>query len=141
MAQESTARGMLFYGRSVLVSAAVGEPFWILPRGHIDPGETSLQALRREWHEEVGITLATVRAVQRIKTTWRRGGQLHGDLVEETLHLFLVTTSMALGDGVMRFREDWLRFRWVPVGELLRAPVVPLEVIPWIIHSAGGGYG
>ncbi len=48
-------------GRFLLTSRPVGkvfEGYWEFPGGKLEPGETVLQALRRELHEELGITIA-----------------------------------------------------------------------------------
>ncbi len=126
---------------SVLVSAAVGEPFWILPGGHVDPGESPRQALCREWFEELGIPIQNPDPVAVLHTQWRRGGLLQGDLVHETLHLFRVHDQSLLPEGVFEGPEPALRFRWVSLDRLITEHVLPLEAIPWIVATAGGVYG
>ncbi len=54
-------------GRFLLTSRPVGKVYagyWEFPGGKVEPGESIEQALRRELHEELGITIAAVRPWQ-----------------------------------------------------------------------------
>ncbi len=76
----------------VLVVNQLGSS-WSLPKGHVDPGETPLEAARREILEESGVSdLTLVRELE----TYRRfkigrdGGEDEGEL--KTIVMFLFTT-------------------------------------------------
>ena len=141
MLHERTARGIYLFGGCVLVTRAGDEPFWILPGGHVDPGEHSAQALRREWQEEVGVPLANIVRVSTVESSWRRGGLATGDVVCEHCTLYRVTLSRLLPEGIFRRNEPQLRFRWAILGNLIEEQVTPLAVIPWIWQVAGRHYG
>src|SRR5690625_2968385 len=65
---EVGAGGVIFNGEgNVLVIRRVNGP-WVFPKGHIDPGETALEAALREVEEEAGV-VATCPDPQRTYTT------------------------------------------------------------------------
>jgi 8-oxo-dGTP pyrophosphatase MutT (NUDIX family) len=52
-----------------------------LPKGHIDPGETALQAAEREVREETGIVAELVRDLGEVRYWYRREGRTIGKSV------------------------------------------------------------
>jgi len=58
-----------------------------LPKGHIDPGETALQAAAREVREETGIVGEPVRELGEARYWYRRGGQT----IPKTVCFYLFT--------------------------------------------------
>ncbi len=52
--------------RFLIVRRAAGVPapgYWVPPSGHVEPGESQADAVRREMHEELGIDVVPVRRV------------------------------------------------------------------------------
>lgn len=66
---------------------------WSLPKGHIDPGETPIEAAKREITEETGIEdLSLVKDLGVYQR--KRLGKYNEDLAEtKHIHMFLFTTS------------------------------------------------
>jgi 8-oxo-dGTP pyrophosphatase MutT (NUDIX family) len=79
-ARELSAGGVVVRGEEVVVivptrRASDGSKVVALPKGHIDPGETPLQAAVREVREETGIVAEPVAELGETRYWYRRGGQ------------------------------------------------------------------
>ena len=57
----------------LLVRARPAPHDWVLPKGHIEPGETPEQTARREVQEEAGVEAEIVRAIGRLDYVGPRG--------------------------------------------------------------------
>jgi 8-oxo-dGTP pyrophosphatase MutT (NUDIX family) len=80
VARERSAGGVVVRGDQVVVivptrRASDGSKVVALPKGHIDPGETALQAALREVREETGIVAEPVMELGETRYWYRRGGQ------------------------------------------------------------------
>lgn len=64
-----------FYGDRVVLGD-IAHRGWCIPSGHIEPGETSEEAVRREAWEEAGITLHRVAYLGHFILTHRETGQV-----------------------------------------------------------------
>jgi mutator protein MutT len=78
--EEHSAGGVVVRGEETLVivprrRAADGARVLGLPKGHIDPGETPLQAAVREVREETGVEAAPVRELGEVHYFYRRSGR------------------------------------------------------------------
>ncbi|HDI11757.1 MAG TPA: NUDIX domain-containing protein [Candidatus Acetothermia bacterium] len=92
---------------------------WGFPKGHIEEGESPLDAALREVAEEVGITSLEHYPDFRssIDYTFRRAGQM----VHKEVHFFLARTAQ---EGRL-LREELLEMRWLPFPEALDTLTYP----------------
>src|SRR5271170_3226457 len=79
-AQEISAGGVVLRGEQVVVivptrRAPDGSRVLGLPKGHVDPGETALQAAEREVREETGIVAEPVHELGEARYWYRRNGR------------------------------------------------------------------
>jgi 8-oxo-dGTP pyrophosphatase MutT (NUDIX family) len=84
--QEVSAGGVVVRDAEVAVivptrRAADGSRVLALPKGHVDPGETALQAAEREVREETGVDAVPVRELGEARYCYRRHGRTIGKSV------------------------------------------------------------
>jgi 8-oxo-dGTP pyrophosphatase MutT (NUDIX family) len=77
---ERSAGGVVLRGEQVLAIVPTrrgpdGARVLGLPKGHIDPGESPLQAATREVREETGVHAEPVRELGELRYWYRRGGR------------------------------------------------------------------
>jgi mutator protein MutT len=78
--REHSAGGVVVRGEQAIVivprrRAADGTRVLGLPKGHIDPGETSLQAAVREVREETGVHAELIEELGEVRYWYRRDGR------------------------------------------------------------------
>ena len=63
------------------------DKIWVLPKGHVEDGESIEEAALREIHEEAG--LDNVQLIMHLGTITRESIKRNGDLEHKTIHFFL----------------------------------------------------
>ena len=88
-----------------------GRLLWSLPKGHVEPGETTKDAAVREVAEETGITGQVVAELGTIDFWFVADGRR----IHKTVHHFLLlATEGELSDEDVEVEQ----VAWVPLGEL-----------------------
>jgi len=93
--------------------AADGSRVLALPKGHVDPGETPVQAAQREVREETGILAEPVRELGETRYWYRRAGRTIGKEVQ--FFLFRHT-----GGDVADHDDEVEEVRWIPLEQAVR---------------------
>jgi 8-oxo-dGTP pyrophosphatase MutT (NUDIX family) len=99
---------------------ADGQRVLALPKGHIDPGESTLQAARREVREEAGIVGEPISELGEVRYWYRRDGVAIGKSVSFFLFKYL--------EGDVSDHDDEVEeARWIPLTDALTALTYPTE--------------
>jgi len=116
-AREFSAGGVVVRGEQVVVivptrRAADGSRVLALPKGHVDPGETPIEAATREVREETGIVAEPVCELGESRYWYRRDGRTIG----KTVQFFLFDHV----EGDTADHDDEVEeVRWIPMREAL----------------------
>lgn len=115
---EFSAGGVVVRGEDVIVIVPVrrsadGSRVLGLPKGHLDPGETAVQAATREVREETGVTAEPVEELGEVRYRYRRGGRA----VPKRVAFFLF--DYRSGDPADHDHEVE-EARWMPMSQAVR---------------------
>jgi 8-oxo-dGTP pyrophosphatase MutT (NUDIX family) len=113
--REISAGGVVVRGEQVVVivptrRAGNGSRVLALPKGHVDPGESPLQAATREVREETGILAEPVRELGETRYWYRRNGRS----VPKTVTFYLFTY---LSGDTADHDDEVLEARWIDLRE------------------------
>ena len=118
---ETLVRGVCAKRGQLLVCQSKGAANTYLPGGHVDFGERAQDALTREIREELGVASRAGAFLGAIEHAYLQKGARHCEIN--------LVFAMEIADLDPRTDpsacEDWITFRWVPVGRLGRYHLEP----------------
>ena len=123
--------GIAIHHERILFQYADGpNPFWFLPGGRAELGETAEQALQREIQEELGLQAHIVRLLYVVENFFTNAGGTHHHEIgfyflltlpeERAANLYQQTGRFAWEKG-----EEYLQWAWLPIEQLPDLPVYP----------------
>lgn len=95
---------------------------WVLPKGHVEAGETIEQAALREIYEETGLT--NIQLLKHLGSILRESVKENGDIVQKTIHYYL-----AYAPGTSTYGAQPADTRFVEVGWF--SPRQALVLLPY----------
>lgn len=141
----NAARALIVEQGALLVvtmfdSRLLPHPFYVLPGGGQQPGETALEALRRECFEELGCPVEPIRLayVREYRGAYHDFAKAHEGFhqVEVVFQARLLGAPRLLGGAGADARQKGVR--WLPFAELADAPVYP-QVLRQLAKPEGLG--
>lgn len=130
---EVISRAVLISHGFVLVCRSVRKGHAYLPGGHVEPGESAAAALRRELHEEAGVSVTPTAVLQVHESVFGAGRDVH----HEVNIVFHVEHQLSAPDPVAS-REPGLRFEWVALASLEAAGLRPEAAVSIVTAIARG---
>ena len=117
---EIVVRGVCLSDGHLLVCRNISRGNVYLPGGHVEWGETSPQALSREWREELGTDCTPGRFLGILE-------QRYGDTCE--LGLYFHCTSPSLSSATPPSSpEPHIAFDWLPLADLPTSSLMPSDL-------------
>jgi 8-oxo-dGTP pyrophosphatase MutT (NUDIX family) len=120
--------GVAIHNGSVLVHRADHEPFWTLPGGRAEHGETAEETIRREMLEELATDVQVVRLLWFVENFFDYDGLSHHEIALYFLIRFPPASTPLTTNAFERLDGDvHLRFKWFPLSQeqLACLPLLP----------------
>ena len=114
---EIVVRGVCISNGHLLVCRNITRGNIYLPGGHVEWGETSPQALVREWHEELACPCTPTRFLGILE-------QRYADTCELGLYFFCDCPSLDSSRLILS-SEPHIAFDWLPLDELPSSSLLP----------------
>ena len=128
---EVIARGILLRSSQVLLCSSVKGGYLYLPGGHVEPGESCVEALEREIMEETGLRVVVGPCLLVAEVRFDDGRQKHHELNI----VFHVEHCAGPLPAEVESRESGIGFAWRDLSSLVDLDVRPGAIQAWMTSS------
>ncbi|BCM90463.1 hypothetical protein IAD21_02316 [Abditibacteriota bacterium] len=135
------ARAIMIKDGALLVNGntnkKTGEGYVALPGGHVDPGESCIEALKREIEEELAAS-CEVGELAFVTEDIYAGREKDEKVARHELTLFYQATisgEKTREDGTIESPEKWKNFHWLPLSEIGEANLLPRSAKKRLLDS------
>ena len=118
---EAVARAVVIEDGKVLLCKSKGGDKYYLPGGHIDFGETSRQAIKREIFEETSCSSEIGDFLGIVESSFDQDGKRHQEIN-------LVYRAEIADKENFRVTEPWIEYEWVRLDDLCKITLLPVEI-------------
>lgn len=129
---EIIARGVALRGGRVLLCRDIESGYRFLPGGHVEPGESSEEALAREFEEESGLKVRVGAFLMANENRFVQKGKPR----HEVNLVFHVEHGSGPWPDTCPSLEDHIAFDWVDLAAVQEARILPTAMAAWL--AAGG---
>lgn len=92
MKSEVSAGGVVLFGNTILLLKKYNGD-WVMPKGRVEKGESFDQTALREVFEETSVKAEIDKYIGSVKYTFRNGRGMEGELIEKTVHWYVMTAK------------------------------------------------
>lgn len=137
---ELIARAVIIQHNSLLVNrnvnAKTGENYCALPGGHVDEGESCVEAVARELKEELNAQVSVDDLCFVAESVYAGRHDWDGRRQEVVLYFWATLISELQGDGAKIFSpESDKNFAWLPLNQIKATNVLPLSFKNWLLQK------
>lgn len=137
---ELIARAIIIHNGALLVNqssnAKSGQQYFALPGGHVDAGESCVQALERELREELEVEIESGDLCFVAESIYE--GRKRNDGTRHELVLFFRATlrsELTYKKGRLASPEPKKKFLWLPLSQLAQSPLFPPALKLWLAEN------
>ncbi|MEM8757707.1 MAG: NUDIX hydrolase [Planctomycetota bacterium] len=129
---ETIARALIVEGGRVLLCRHREKPYWYLPGGHIEVGETASEAAARELMEEAGLEVKVGDPLLLAEVIFGSPPTNGGHELNVVFHV------ERRGDEPVISTEPELEFAWIELAALVHLDLRPRAMKAWLVNGGPG---
>lgn len=127
---ENIVRGVLVQAQHLLVCKNKKKDYFYLPGGHIEFGESMVEALQREWQEELGVTCEVQKFLAFFEERFTDADHFKH---HEYTFLYNVSCPTILQNQTPPSAESHIEFHWLPTADLPKYILLPQNTQKYLV--------